>query len=114
MDKIYKLLDPITLEIMYIGKTKSSNIYMCLINKVQQSGGYRWSKEKLDNINPYRKGFLFKEIHQFTKTGVYLRSYTSAKAVPNINSKLIYKCCLGETKSCKGFIFSYDKDKFKI
>ncbi len=92
----------------------SSNIYNYLIGKVKQSGGYLWSKYKEEKITSYGKKSVLQEVHQFSKDNIYIKTFSSAKEAVDFNSKAIWKCCRGETKSHKGYKFSYDINKFKI
>lgn len=87
----------------------SGNIYSAILGLRRQAYGYMWKDYKYEKINKYRKNVSMKEVHMYSLTGEYLKTFPSARSVPNIPYKGISKCCRGKCKTTYGYIFSFEK-----
>jgi hypothetical protein len=79
-------------------------------------GGFLWSFEKKKEISKFEKKFNYKQIHQYSKDGKFLKSYNSIKEAAELNnlySSSISHCASGNKKfpTYGGFIWSYEKLK---
>lgn len=73
--------------------------------KIKNGGGPMKGK-------PSPKPHLYKTVYQYTKELVLINKYisvTEASIKTNITKSLISHNCLEKTKTCKGFIFKYNK-----
>ena len=78
------------------------------------AGGYQW---KYKNSNKIIKSVIDKHsvkiLYQFDKNGKLLQEYNNldeAAAAVNVCKSSLCNCCLGKTKSCAGYYWSYNKD----
>jgi hypothetical protein len=76
--------------------------------------GFFWSYEKKDELQKFERKLCFKEIHQYSMNGNYIKTYNSLKEAGeklNIRPAGISSCVNGQIKSYKGFIWSLIKLK---
>lgn len=83
-------------------------ISACCQGRVQSSNGFQWSFEKKE-MGLYENQVV-KQVYQYTiegeLVGVYV-SATEAQRQTGFYRKTISKCCKGERKTYKGYIWSY-------
>lgn len=94
-------------------KLDKGNIAGCANGDRPTAFGYRWSYVKVVKLVFKSRG---KEVHQYSKTGEYLNSYSSAKlAVYKVTDGKgksvtdISNCCHNKRFSCYGYRWSYTK-----
>lgn len=83
----------------------TSNLHMGFYNK----GLFLLSKEKFDNVEPYKK-VNSKKIEQYTKEGIFIREWDSlndAKDYFNLKSSSISNALTGRSSTANGFIWKY-------
>lgn len=100
----------------------SANLTTCCQGKQKTVGGFQWSYEKKDFIDPAtneRNQNHFwssnkKSISQYSKKGVFIASFKSAHDAARANnikgSSHITECCNGKRKTCGGYIWKYNEE----
>jgi hypothetical protein len=78
-------------------------------------GGFIWSYEKKNKIPKFEKKINYKEIHQYSKNGKYIKTFDSIKQAAEeikIHQGGISKCASGVKgqPTAGGFIWKYEKD----
>lgn len=81
------------------------------------AGGYRWAyyegEETLKDIKPISITHCIKEVHQYTKDGQYIRSFSSLSDARKFMSKTtintIMIACRDITRTAYGYRWSYEK-----
>lgn len=88
----------------------------------RQAGGYQWSYEKKDKIEPVKEKQMknnanSKKVYQYTLDGDFVCEWVSASEVGrqlNCSNILIVDCCNGKRRLALGYQWSYVKvDKMK-
>lgn len=99
---------------------KEANIRNCCSQRTKSSYNYQWTYKyfnKLDKLTtPSERSSQssIKKVYQYSLNGDYINEYkslSSAYRETGINHKSISECCLGKTKQCKGYVWSYKKSK---
>lgn len=83
-------------------------------NRGKTYGGFIWSYEKKKEFPKFEKKLLFKKIHQYSKTGKFIKTFNSIKEASleiGISSGCISHCARGSknTPSAGGYIWKYEK-----
>jgi hypothetical protein len=97
------------LKARYIRDCASGNL-----GKGKTYGGFLWSFEKKKQIPKFEKIMNYKEIHQYSLDGKYIKTYNSIKeAKLEVGSCAITHCAQGSkgNPTAGGFIWSYEKVK---
>ena len=99
-----------------------ANLTTCCQEKQKTVGGFQWSYEKKDFLNPminerdqnHYWSTNKKDINQFSKNGDFIASFPSAHEAARANnikgSSHITECCTGKRKTCGGYIWRYKED----
>lgn len=80
----------------------------------RSAGGFLWSYDKSNKIKSF-KDSRKREIHRYDLSGKYIDSFNSATDAKislsslNISLSAIYSCLNGDSQSCSGFMWSYEK-----
>jgi len=79
-------------------------------------GGFLWSFEKKKEISKFERKFNYIKIHQYSKDGIFIKTFNSLKEASNelnILSSCITHCANKNPKfpSYGGFIWRYEKEK---
>lgn len=90
--------------------------YLSGNSKSKSVGGFMWSYEKVKKLPKYEKKKNYKQIHQYSKNGKFLKTYNSLKEAAkelNISSSSISHCARGNKRfpTYAGFIWKYEKLK---
>lgn len=101
----------------YIGVYNGdSNIYSCIHGKIKYAYGYQWKDYKDDKIEKVEtksemiKRTKRKPVYQYDSNGNFIKKYDFLTLTENdgFSSKRISSCCLGNSKTHKGFQWSYN------
>jgi hypothetical protein len=96
---------------------QNSVISKCCRGEGLSSGGFRWSREKIDKLEPIIKYTNIKPVYQYTIDGKFIKEFKSTREAEielNISTGAINDVCLGIRHKTGGFRWSREKiDKLK-
>ena len=82
----------------------------CCRGTSKSAGGYMWSYEKKDKLDPYISNHFSKKVMQYSLEGIFIVEYNSiqeASELTGIKHDNISKCCRGKTKTSGGYQWKY-------
>lgn len=102
-------------EAAYDNDTSVRSVLLCCNVKLGSAGGYVWRYYKKDKIDVDFSKLQSKPVSQYTKKGIFVKTYKSIKDAVEENgfkdSSSIGACCMRKRNSAHGFIWRYLGDK---